>query len=87
MVREKQVFSPHSPFYNRQGEAINSAEEFDRSALKHGMRSESGHELWSPDHRPLIHIFVQHLPLYLNRETGIPMNIKLTYYYIIMYLH
>lgn len=74
MNKRKTVFSSYSPFYDGNGEALNSAEEFDRSVFKHGVGSESGQELWSPDHRLLTHIFVQHLHPHLERET--PINIK-----------
>lgn len=48
----------YRPFYDRQGEAINGAEEFDRAVFKHGVGPQSGQEMWAPDHGPLIHIFV-----------------------------
>lgn len=58
----------YSPFHDGHREAIDGAEEFDRGVFIHGVWSEPDQELWPPDHRPFIHIFVQPFLLYLPRE-------------------
>lgn len=58
----------YSPFHDGHWEAVDGAEEFDRAVFIHGVWSEPDQEMWPPDHRPFIHIFVQPFLLYLSRE-------------------